>query len=150
MGAKQQAFSTLKKALSQPVLCAPSYSKPFVLQCDASDRGMSVVLCQRGENDQEHPLLYASRKLSVREEAYSASAKECACVVWAVQKLACYIAGPRFTTGTDHSPPTWLQSMSLKNSSLLHWSLAFQQYTFDIHYKKGKLNGNADGPSCCP
>lgn len=150
-GAKEHAFSTLKKALkSQPVLSAPDYSKPFILQCDASDRGMGVVLCQRGENDQEHPVLYASRKLSVREEAYSASEKECACVVWAVQKLACYIAGSRFTIETDHCPLTWLQSMSSKNGRLLRWSLALQQYTFDIHYKKGKLNSNADGLSRCP
>lgn len=149
--AKEHAFSTLKKALmSQPVLSAPDYSKPFILQCDASDRGMGVVLCQRGENDHEHPVLYASRKLSVREEAYSASEKECACVVWAVQKLACYIASSRFTIETDHCPLTWLQSMSSKNGRLLRWSLALQQYTFDIHYKKGRLNGNADGLSRCP
>lgn len=149
--AKERAFSMLKKALtSQPVLSAPDYSRPFFLQCDASDRGIGVVLCQKTDDESEHPVLYASRKLSVREQAYSASEKECACVIWAVQKLACYIAGSRFTIETDHCPLTWLQSMSKKNGRLLRWSLALQQYTFDIRYKKGRLNGNADGLSRCP
>lgn len=148
---KEQAFNDLKKALtSQPVLTAPDYNKPFVIQCDASDRGMGVVLCQKGETGDEHPVLYASRKLTVREEAYSASEKECACLVWAVQKLACYIAGSHFVIETDHCPLTWLQTMSAKNGRLLRWSLALQQYSFEVRYKKGKLNGNADGLSRCP
>lgn len=104
----------------------------------------------KGETGDEHPVLYASRKLTVREEAYSASEKECACLVWAVQKLACYIAGSHFVIETDHCPLTWLQTMSAKNGRLLRWSLALQQYSFEVRYKKGKLNGNADGLSRCP
>lgn len=135
--------------MSQPVLQAPDYARPFVVQCDASDRGMGVVLCQRNDAGEEHPVLYASRKLTVREEAYSASEKECACVVWAVQKLACYLAGSEFIIETDHCPLTWLQTMSPKNGRLLRWSLLLQQYSFEIRYKRGKLNGNADGLSRC-
>lgn len=147
---KARAFLALKNALmSQPVLQAPDYARPFVVQCDASDRGMGVVLCQRNDAGEEHPVLYASRKLTVREEAYSASEKECACVVWAVQKLACYLAGSEFIIETDHCPLTWLQTMSPKNGRLLRWSLLLQQYSFEIRYKRGKLNGNADGLSRC-
>ncbi|XP_077559123.1 uncharacterized protein LOC144174347 [Haemaphysalis longicornis] len=149
--AKEQAFADLKNALtSHPVLNSPDYSEPFVVQCDASDRGMGVVLCQKADCNEEHPVLYASRKLTIREEAYSASEKECACLVWAVQKLACYLAGSKFIVETDHCPLTWLHTMSSKNGRLLRWSLALQQYTFEVRYKKGKLNGNADGLSRSP
>lgn len=148
---KEQAFADLKNALtSHPVLNSPDYTKPFVVQCDASDRGMGVVLCQKADDNEEHPVLYASRKLTIREEAYSASEKECACLVWAVQKLACYLAGSKFIVETDHCPLTWLHTMSSKNGRLLRWSLALQQYTFEVRYKKGKLNGNADGLSRSP
>ncbi|XP_077492152.1 uncharacterized protein LOC144103261 [Amblyomma americanum] len=59
---KEKAFLALKSALlGQPVLQAPDYSRPFVVQYDASDRGMGVVLCQRAEEEEEHPVLYASR-----------------------------------------------------------------------------------------
>lgn len=147
---KEGAFRALQQALmSKPILRAPNYERPFVIQCDASDRGMGAVLCQRDDSGGEHPILYASRKLTTREEAYSASEKECACLVWAVQKLACYIAGARFVIETDHCPLTWLQNMSPKNGRLLRWSLALQQYSFDVKYKKGSTNTNADGLSRC-
>lgn len=51
---RKQAFAEIKKILvSEPVLVAPDYSLPFQVQCDASDRGMGVVLSQvneKGEN----------------------------------------------------------------------------------------------------
>lgn len=145
---KEGAFRTLQKALmSRPVLRAPDYERTFIIQCDASNRGLGVVLCQRDDSGQEHPILYVSRKLTTREEAYSASEKECACLVWAVQKLACYVAGSRFIIETDHCPLQWLQNMSPKNGRLLRWSLALQQYSFEVKYKKGKLHTNADGLS---
>lgn len=148
---KEKAFRVLKAALSsQPLLRSPDYSKPFIVQCDASDRGMGAVLSQRDEGDEEHPVLYVSRKLTLREQVYSASEKECACLVWAVQTLACYIAGSKFIVEVDHCPLTWLQTMSSKNGRLLRWSLILQQYTFDIRYKRGILHGNADGLSRCP
>lgn len=141
---REQAFRSLKNALTQrPVLRAPDYAQPFFVQCDASDRGLGVVLCQKLK-DEEHPILYASRKLTTREEAYSASEKECACLVWAAQKLSCYLAGATFTFETDHCPLTWLQQMSPKNGRLLRWSLALQEFNFRVTYKRGKLNSNAD------
>ncbi|XP_064467644.1 uncharacterized protein LOC135378518 [Ornithodoros turicata] len=148
--AKENAFRSLKEALSQPpVLRSPDYTKPFIVQCDASNRGMGVVLCQEDENKEEHPILYASRKLSLREEAYSASEKECACLVWAVQKLECYLYGTQFILVTDHCPLTWLNQMSGKNGRLLRWSLALQQHDFVVRYKRGKKHTNADCLSRC-
>lgn len=100
---KEGAFRALHQALiSEPILRAPIYERLFVIQGDASDRGMGAELCQSDDSGGEHPILYASRKLTTREEAYSACEKECACVVWAVQTLACYIAGARFVIETDH------------------------------------------------
>lgn len=146
--AKESAFQHLKEVLSSgPVLRTPDYSKEFIVQCDASDRGLGVVLSQVGEDAEEHLVLYASRKLTCREEAYSASEKECACLVWAVQKLSCYLYGAKFTFETDHCPLTWLRHMFPKNGRLLRWSLMFQEYNFTVRYKRGKLNGNADGLS---
>lgn len=145
---KENSFKNLKEVLvSRPVLRAPDYTKEFVVQCDASDRGMGVVLSQVGDDHEEHPILYASRKLTRKEEAYSASEKECACLVWAAQKLSCYLYGAKFVFETDHCPLTWLRQMSPKNGRLLRWSLALQQYNFSVRYKRGKLHANADALS---
>lgn len=146
--ARQEAFQNLKEALSsRPVLISPDYSRQFVLQCDASNRGLGVVLSQINEKKEEHPVLYLSRKLTPREEAYSTSEKECLCIVWAIQKLSCYIQGTKFTVETDHCPLSWLRQMSGKNGRLLRWSLILQEYNFDVKYKKGSENLNADGLS---
>lgn len=144
----ERAFRGLQAALcSAPVLRTPDYNRPFIVQCDASNRGLGVILCQEDDRGEEHPVLYASRKLSTREEAYSASEKECACLIWATQKLSCYLYGAPFVFVTDHCPLTWLTQMSSKNARLLRWSLALQQLNFTVKYKKGTANGNVDGLS---
>lgn len=100
---KECAFQTLKEALStRSILRAPDYQKPFVIQCDASDWGMGVVLCQKDDHVEKHPVLYASCKLTIREEASSASEKERVCLVRIKQKLSCYASGAHFTFETDH------------------------------------------------
>lgn len=145
---KEQAFQGLKNSLcSSPILRAPDYSRSFIVQCDASNRGLGVILCQEDDEGEEHPVLYASRKLSSREEAYSASEKECAGLIWATQKLSCYLYGAPFVFVTDHCPLTWLTQMSTKNARLLRWSLALQELTFTVKYKKGAANSNVDGLS---
>ena len=59
----QLSFENLKQVLSTPpTLAAPDYSKPFLLQTDASDRGIGAVLSQ--DHDQEEkPVAFFSRKL---------------------------------------------------------------------------------------
>lgn len=47
--AKESAFQHLKGVLSSgPVLRTRDYSKEFIVQCDASDKGLGVVLSQVG------------------------------------------------------------------------------------------------------
>ncbi|GFS48004.1 retrovirus-related Pol polyprotein from transposon 17.6 [Trichonephila clavipes] len=44
----QNAFEELKTRLSKnPVLYSPDFTKPFVIQCDASNLGIGVVLCRK-------------------------------------------------------------------------------------------------------
>ena len=50
----------------------------FILQTDASsNQGVGAVLTQRGDNSEEHPVVYFSRKFLPREERYSTVEKEC-------------------------------------------------------------------------
>ncbi|GFW22585.1 retrovirus-related Pol polyprotein from transposon 297 [Trichonephila clavipes] len=47
----QNAFEELKTRLSKnPVLYSPDFIKPFIIQCDASNLGIGVVLSQAGGN----------------------------------------------------------------------------------------------------
>lgn len=63
----ERAFQSLKTPLTtQPVLHAPDFSLPVILQTDASDTGLGAVLSQYSEG-KEHPVLYISRKLTPAE-----------------------------------------------------------------------------------
>lgn len=64
----ERAFTTLKELLTKsPVLHAPDYSSPFIVQTDASDIGVGVVLAQR-IGGKEHPILFLSRKFNDAEK----------------------------------------------------------------------------------
>lgn len=57
-----QAFNTLKQMLiSAPVLGYADFSKPFILEVDASGLGLGAVLTQEQEGGLRRPIAYASR-----------------------------------------------------------------------------------------
>ncbi len=86
----QQVFTQVKAALcGGPLLHSPDFSLPFLLQTDASDRGLGAVLTQE-IGGEERPVLYISRKLSKRETMYSTIEKECLAIRWAVLTLRYY------------------------------------------------------------
>ncbi|GFY18948.1 retrovirus-related Pol polyprotein from transposon 17.6 [Trichonephila clavipes] len=77
-----ESFKMLKEKISgKPVLHAPDFSKPFILQTDASDQGYGVVLAQKDENGGEHPILFLSRKFTATERKYFTTEKECAAIL---------------------------------------------------------------------
>ena len=57
----KEAFNLLKQALLQaPVLKFADYSRPFVLETDASSDGLGAVLLQEGKYGKLHPIAYGS------------------------------------------------------------------------------------------
>ena len=142
------AFDQLKDSLCvSPVLKSPDWNKPFVLQTDASDRGVGAVLSQSEDDGNDKPVAYFSRRLLPREERYSTIEKECLAIKLAVQAFHVYLMGRPFTIQTDHRSLAWLDRMKDTNARLTRWSLLLQGYTFHIEYRTGSRNGNADGLS---
>jgi hypothetical protein len=62
----QTTIGTLKQALvSAPVLALPNFSKPFVIETDATEAGVGAVLMQEG-----HPLTFLSKALGPKSRGY--------------------------------------------------------------------------------
>ena len=144
----EYAFRQLKSLLcSSPILYSPDLGKEFVLQTDASDRGVGAVLSQRMSDGEEHPIAYYSRKLLPREERYSTVEKECLAVKLGIQAFRVYLLGRPFKIQTDHRSLVWLDRLKESNTRLARWSLALQPYQFEVTYRPGSANNNADALS---
>ena len=147
----ETAFAKLKRCLTTcTVLKSLDISKPFVLQTDASERGIGAVLSQYAQDGEEHPVAYYSQKLLPREERYATVEKECLAIKLGVQAFRVYLLGKPFIIQTDHKSLEWLHRLKENNSRLTRWSLALQPYCFTVEHRKGKDNGNADGLSRGP
>ena len=133
----QQVFERVKQALcGEPLLYTPDFSLPFILQTDASNRGLGAVLSQQvGGTDR--PVLYISRKLSEREGRYSTVEKECLAIRWAVGSLRYYLLGRPFTLWSDHAPLQWLHRMKDTNGRITRWYLALQPFNFRVVHRPG-------------
>lgn len=140
-----QAFQNLKRAItSGPILQSPDFSKPFLLQTDASENGLGAVLSQVSSEGIEHPILFISQKLFPREQGYSIIEKECLAIKWAVDKLRYYLEGSHFLLNTDHAPLLWMSRKKGNNQRVLRWFLALQPFSFEVRHRRGSENGNAD------
>ncbi|XP_034565104.1 uncharacterized protein LOC117830889 isoform X1 [Notolabrus celidotus] len=138
------AFQDLQKSLSkQPVLYSPNFDEHFILQTDASDRGLGAVLIQGPPNDQ-HPVAYISRKLFPREVRYSTVEKEALAIKWALDSFRYYLLGREFTLETDHRALQWMQRMRDTNGRITRWYLALQPFRFSIQHIPGRANLTAD------
>lgn len=110
----------------------------FILQTDASDRGLGAVLLQC-EGDQKLPVAYASRKLKDSESVYATVEKECLAIVWAIQKFQKYLYGQEFVFETDHSPLVYLNKSKVTNPRLMRWSLSLHHFDLESKPSRAKI-----------
>ena len=146
----ERAFDSIKARLSQgPVLKAPDFEKPFVLEVDASDRGIGAILLQQDESDELHPVSYYSRKLDAAQLSYSTVEKEALAMINGLQHFNIYITPSAQPTVvlTDHNPLVFVNKMKNKNRRLLSWNLILQEYNLVIKHVKGVNNQCADALS---
>ena len=84
----QKAFDALKLALTTaPVLGYPDFDREFILETDASLRGLGAVLSQVDDLGKTHIIAYASQTLRPSERSmhnYSSANIELLALKWAV------------------------------------------------------------------
>ena len=144
------AFETLKqKLVSSPVLGFPDFSRPFIVETDASLCGLGAVLTQ----EQDHGrvvIAYASRSLRPSErnmDRYSSLKLEMLALKWAVtDKFRDYLLGSSFVVYTDNNPLSYIKSAKL-DATEMRWVSQLAQFNFTVKYRSGQSNRSADALS---
>ena len=80
-----ETFNILKeKCVNGLVLAFPDFKKPFLLETDASGKGLRAVLSQKQDDGRYHPLAYASQTMKKTEQRYDSNKQEFLAQKWAV------------------------------------------------------------------
>ena len=146
---ENKSFERLKQALARvPILCHPNFDHPFVVQADASEKGLGAVLIQRYDG-KTHVIQYISRTLQPSEKKWHIREKEALGILWACENFRVYLANNEFTVETDHESLQWLMKLE-KPARLVRWALRLSEYNFKIVPKPGKSNVTADALSRLP
>ena len=105
---------------------------------------MGVILAQLGEGGIDHPIAFASKKLSSAERNYTTIEREGLATVYALQKFRHYLLGSHFKMFTDHSALKYLVNKPVLGGKICRWLLLFQEYDFEVTVKPGRLNAGPD------
>jgi hypothetical protein len=123
------------------VLVLLDFSKPFLIECDTSGKGIGAVLMQ-----QQRPIAYFSQALKGRFLLLS-TYEELIALVSAVKKWRPYLLGHPFTIKTDHQRLKFLLEQKIGTPMQQRWVSKLLGYDFLVEYKKGQDNKVADALS---
>ena len=136
-----------------PVLAYPDFELPFTLHTDACQQGLGAVLYQR-QSGKLKVIAYGSRTLTPAEKNYNlhSGKLEFLALKWAVcEKFRDYLFyAPSFTVYTDNNPLTYVMSTAKLNATGYRWVGELADFRFNLKYRPGKVNVDADTLSRLP
>ncbi|GJV90959.1 putative reverse transcriptase domain-containing protein [Tanacetum coccineum] len=167
VGYYQRFIELLRQKLcSVPILALPEGVENFIVYCDASYKGLCVVLMQN-----EKVIAYASSQLKIHEKNYTTHDLELRAVVFALMILRHYLYGTKCTVFTDHKSLQHILDQKELNMRQHRWLELLSDYDYlpkqildaqtearkpenfeaeDVRgmIKKEKLEPRADGTLC--
>jgi hypothetical protein len=131
----QRAFDAAKSLLcNKQILAFPDSAKDYVLYTDASNKAMSAVLFQAGDNERLHPISYWSKSFKGSQRNWAALVKEARAVLEAVQHYAVYLTACHTTLRCDHKPLARFLEARTKNEMVNRWSLLIQEFEIEFEW----------------
>ena len=126
-----KSFQLLKKELKHAALCSIDESKPFVVECDASDSAISAILNQGGR-----PVAFFSRTLQVSQLHYPAVEKEATAIIQLICKWAHLLNRQTFTIITDQQSIAFMlnsrRRTKIKNGKVQQWRIELASFPYTI------------------
>jgi hypothetical protein len=126
--------------VTAPILVFPDWSKEFHVHVNASSISLGEVLSQPSAVYIDHPIDFASKKLSTSERNYTTIEREGLAMVYVLHKFRYYLLGGHFKMFTDHSLLKYLVNKPVLGGIICRWLLLFQEYEFEIVVKLGRMN----------
>ena len=146
-----EAFDRLKAAcLQAPILAFLDFDKPFLLETDASGKGLGAVLSQKQADGWYHPIAYASHVMNETEQRYHSNKQEFLTLKWAVTEQFHEYLSPygknrnEFVVHTDNNLLTYIFSSANLDAAGQCWVAGLASYNFSLEYQKGKDKTVAD------
>ena len=124
-----------------------------MLETDASIDGFGAVLGQYQDDENLHPVSYASRALSRSERNYGITELETLAVVWAISHFRHFLYGKLVTVFTDHTAvKAVLETPNPTGKHARWWNKVYGCGVREVRiiYRAGKENENADALSRSP
>ncbi|GKC15281.1 putative reverse transcriptase domain-containing protein [Tanacetum coccineum] len=127
---------------SAPILALPERAENFIIYCDASHKGLGVVLMKN-----KKVIAYASRQLKIHKKNYTTRDLELGEVVFALKIWRHYLYETKCTVFTDHKILQHILDQKELNMRQRRWLELLSDYNCKILYHPGKDNVVADALS---
>lgn len=124
-----KAFSLLKDLfMSASVLHSPDPTLQFIVEADASIKGVAALLSQCSPSDAKiHPCAFFSRCLFAYERNYDVGNRELLAVTLASEEWRHWLEGSLYLfIWTDHKNLEYLKTVKTFNPRQARWALFFQ------------------------
>eukprot|EP00804_Cyclotella_cryptica_P030329 CCRYP_011854-RA/>CCRYP_011854-RA protein AED:0.30 eAED:0.58 QI:0/-1/0/1/-1/1/1/0/319 len=139
----QKAFNDVKATIVKDVsLAYPDYSKGFEIYTDGSKRQLGAVITQNNG-----PIAFFSRKLSVCQQKYSVTESELLAIVETLKEFNGMLWVQPIVVYTDHKN-LMQDALGLTCEKVYRWCLLLKECGPEIVYIKGIHNTVVDAISC--
>ncbi|KAF7831755.1 Transposon Ty3-G Gag-Pol polyprotein [Senna tora] len=139
----EMAFQQLMQCMTkEPVLTLPNFTLPYMVDIDASNKGIGAVLSQNG-----HPVAFFSKKLCSKLANASTYVRELYAITQAIMKWRHYFLGHKFTIRTDHKSLRELMRQVIQTPEQKFYLSKLLGFHYEIVYRLGKSNATTDALS---
>lgn len=118
-----------------PILPLPDFSQQFIIECDASSKGIGAVLMQG-----QRPICFLSKPLSPRSQSLSAYEGELLAIIQAVTTWRSYLEVSPFVIKTDQQSIKHLLEQRLHTMIQQKGVVKLLGLDYEIQYKRGTEN----------
>ena len=133
-----KVFEMLKQVcMMASVLVFADYTKPFLLETDASKDGLGVALSQKQAEGQYHAIAYGRRALTPHKKNYHSTKLEFLALKWEVtEHFKEYLPYQSFVVQIDNNPLKYI--MLTHNLGVMghQWVGALAWFNFELEYQK--------------